>query len=77
MQKVFDVEIDLHLLLAAEEEREGFGAVRARRGPLPMCRVEVDPCYVARSDEIGCINPEFFEVPAERPSFRVFAQVSS
>ena len=53
----------------------GFGAVRARRGPLPMCRVEVDPCYSAREDEIGCINPEFYEVPAERPSFRVFAQV--
>jgi len=77
MQKVFDVEIDLHLLRAAEQEREGYGAVRARRGPLPMCRVEVDPCYVARGDEIGCINPEFYEVPAERPSFRVFAQVSS
>ena len=77
MQKVFDVEIDLHLLRAAEQERWGFGAVRARRGPLPMCRVEVDPCYVARGDEIGCINPEFFEVPAERPSFRVFAQVRS
>ena len=75
MQKVFDVEIDLGLLRAAEEELGGFGAVRARRGPLPMCRVEVDPCYSAREDEIGCINPEFYEVPAERPSFRVFAQV--
>jgi hypothetical protein len=75
MQKVFDVEIDLGLLCAAEEELGGFGAVRARRGPLPMCRVEVDPCYSAREDAIGCINPEFYEVPAERPSFRVFAQV--
>jgi hypothetical protein len=75
MQKVFDVEIDLELLQAAEEELGGFGAVRARRGPLPMCRVEVDACYGARKDEIGCINPEFYEVPAERPSFRVIAQV--
>ena len=77
LQKVFDVEIDLGLLQAAEEELGGFGAVRARRGPLPMCQVEVDPCYLAREDEIGCINPEFYEVPAERPSFRVFAQVRS
>jgi hypothetical protein len=78
MQKVFDVEIDLDLLRAAEaEQKGGFGAVRARRRPLPMCRVEVDPCYVAREDELGCINPEFHELPAERPSFRVFAQVRS
>jgi hypothetical protein len=77
MQKVFDVEIDLDLLRAAEEDENGFGAVLARRGPLPMCRVEVDPCYVAREDELGCINPEFYEVPRERPSFRVFAQVRS
>jgi hypothetical protein len=76
MQKVFDVEIDLDLLLEAEEEG-GFGAIRARRGPLPVCRVEIDPCYTARHDELGCINPEFYEVPAEQPSFRVFAQVRS
>ena len=31
LQKVFDVEIDLELLEAAESERAGFGAVRARR----------------------------------------------
>ncbi len=77
MQKVFDVELDLALLLEAEEERPGFGAVRARRGPLPMCHVEVEPCYTGRHDELGCINPEFYELPTERPSFRVFAQVSS
>ncbi len=75
MQKVFDVEIDLHLLLAAEAAG-GFGAVRARRGPLPMCRVEVDPCYEHRRDELGCVNPEFNELPVGRPTFRVFAQVT-
>src|ERR687898_3217745 len=36
MQKVFDVEIDLGLLLEAEASG-GFGAVRAARRPLPMC----------------------------------------
>jgi hypothetical protein len=76
LQKVFDVELDLDLLRAAESEG-GFGAVRARRGPLPMCRVAVDPCYVSRTDELGCVNPEFYELPAERPSFRIFAQVRS
>ena len=39
MQKVFDVEIDLSILQAAERRRDGFGGVRARRAPLPMCHV--------------------------------------
>jgi hypothetical protein len=76
MQKVYDVEIDLGLLRAAEEKRPGFGAVKAVRKPLPMCRVEVESCYENRADELGCINPEFFELPRERPSFRVFARPS-
>ncbi|MGL6278220.1 MAG: hypothetical protein ACRC50_01520 [Gaiella sp.] len=73
MQGVFDVELDLELVERGERRREGFGAVKARRAPLPMCRVEVAPCYEQRSDEVGCRNPEFFEVPVARPSFRVFA----
>jgi hypothetical protein len=76
LQKVFDVEIDLSLLEAAEEEQGGFGAVRARRAPLPMCEVEVVPCYGSREDELGCRNPEFYELPRERASFRVFARVT-
>lgn len=73
MQKVFDVELDLEQVRALERRREGFGAVRARRAPLPMCRVEVASCYEQRADEVGCRNPEFFELPRERPSFRVIA----
>ena len=76
MQKVFEVEIDLSLLQAAEADGGGFGAVRARRAPLPMCEVEVVPCYGSREDELGCRNPEFYELPRERASFRVFARVS-
>ena len=76
LQKVFDVEIDLSLLQAAESEREGFGAVRARRAPLPMCEVEVVETYTNREDELGCRNPEFHELPRERASFRVFARVT-
>ncbi len=76
MQKVFDVEIDLHLLRAAERRRrDGFGAVKAKRNPLPMCKAEVDSCYESRADELGCVNPEFFELPVGQPTFRVFAQI--
>ena len=77
LQKVYDVEIDLDLLRAAESRRGGFGAVRAVRAPLPMCRVEVSSCYDARADELGCRNPEFHELPVARPSFRVIAQIPS
>ena len=77
MQKVYDVEIDLDMLRAAERRRPGFGAIRAVRRPLPMCKVEVAPCYEGRGDELGCRNPEFHEIPRERPSFRVFAQLTS
>jgi hypothetical protein len=76
MQKVFDVEIDLALLEAAEAERSGFGAVRARRAPLPMCETVVVECYPGRADELGCRNPEFHELPRSRATFRVFATVA-
>jgi hypothetical protein len=72
LQKVFDVEIDLTLLEAAEATRGGFGPVRACRAPLPMCEVEVVETYGQRADELGCRNPEFHELPRERASFRVF-----
>ena len=77
MQKVFEVEIDLELLQEAERRRGGFGAVRTSRSPLPMCDVEVSSCYESKGDELGCVNPEFFELPDGKPSFRVFARVAS
>src|SRR6266511_677967 len=49
MQNVFDVEIEVDLLAAAERTRSGFGAVKAMRQPLPMCTTSVDPCYENRS----------------------------
>jgi hypothetical protein len=75
MQKVYGVEIDLGMLRAAEARRDGFGAVRAVKQPLPMCRSEVEPCYAHRSGELGCVNPEFNELPAGSPTFRVFARL--
>jgi hypothetical protein len=77
MQKVYGVEIDLEMLREAEARREGFGAMRTTRGPLPMCRVEVEECYGSeRSGDIGCVNPEFHELPVGRPTFKVFAQLT-
>ncbi len=75
VQKVFDVEIDLDLMREAEA-KQGFGAIRANRHPLPMCRTEVERCYESRADGLSCVNPEFFELPLDRPTFRVFAQLT-
>jgi hypothetical protein len=77
LQKIYVVEIDADLLQAAERRRPGFGAVKARREPLPICRVEVDRCYEHRHGPLGCVNPEFFELPAGGPTFRVFAKVDA
>src|ERR671928_503013 len=59
MQKVYEVEIDLELLRAAERRRAGFGAIKAKRRPLPMCKADVERTYEQRVEELGCVNPEF------------------
>jgi hypothetical protein len=41
-----------------------------------MCEVDVVATYGNREDDLGCRNPEFYELPRERASFRVFARVS-
>jgi hypothetical protein len=75
MQKIYEAEIDLGMLRMAERRRDGFGAVRAMRVPLPMCRSEIEPCYEHRGGELGCVNPEFKELPAGSPTFRVIARL--
>jgi hypothetical protein len=75
MQKVYDVEIDLDMLRAAEDRKPGFGAIRAMRRPLPMCKAEIERTYESRLDDVGCVNPEFDELPVGEPTFRVFAQI--
>ena len=77
MRKIYEVEIDLDLVRRAERGRDGFGAVSAKRAPLPICRVEVESTYASRSGELGCVNPEFFELPVGEPTFRVFAEISA
>ena len=75
MQNVFDVEIDVDLLAAAERTRSGFGAVKAMRHPLPMCTTAIDQCYETRMDDLGCVNPEFKELPVGAPTFKIFARL--
>jgi hypothetical protein len=75
MQKVYGVEIDLDMLRAAERRRVGFGAIRAVRQPLPMCKAEIESTYTARAQGQPCVNPEFGELPVGEPTFRVFAQI--
>ena len=75
MQKVYAVEIDVDLLEAAER-RGGFGAVRAVRRPLPMCATEIESTYAGRGDALGCVNPEFHELPNGTPNFRIFARIA-
>jgi hypothetical protein len=76
LQKVFTAEIELDMLRAAERRREGFGPVRALRGPLPMCSAAVQETFAQRESELGCVNPEFAELPAGSPTFRVFAHLA-
>jgi len=42
-----------------------------------MCRAEVASCYERRQGSLGCINPEFSELPVGEPAFRVLAVVRS
>ena len=75
MQKVYDVEIDVELLREMEARRAGFGAIKARKLPLPMCKADVERVYESRLEDLGCVNPEFSELPVGRPTFRVIAQL--
>ena len=77
MQKVYDVEIDLGMLREAEAQQPGFGAIRAMRQPIPMCKAEVESTYSSRSEKTGCVNPEFGELSMGEPTFRIFAQLKS
>ena len=75
LERVFTSELDLDLLEAATAG-SGFGALRCAGEPLPICRTDVDRAYARRAGDLGCVNPEFFELPVGRPTFRVFAEVA-
>ncbi len=58
LQGIFAVEIDLEAFRRLQAARPGFGALRAVRPPLPVCRTEIDSAFEHRA--VGaCLNPEF------------------
>lgn len=58
LEGVFDVEIDLEGLRRLQRTRAGFGALRAAREPLPICRSAVERTFAHRADG-ACVNPDF------------------
>jgi hypothetical protein len=55
---VYDVEIDLDGLTRLQRTAAGFGALRASREPLPICRSEVERTFEHRASA-ACVNPDF------------------
>jgi hypothetical protein len=58
MEGVYDVEIDLEGLRRMQRTKAGFGALRAAREPLPICRSEVERTFAHRGPA-PCVNPDF------------------
>ena len=69
LEKVFRVEIDRDLMMAAQRERGGFGALRVSSDPLPICQTAVDLAFAHRENG-PCLNPDF-RYSAPRHSFTV------
>ena len=74
MQKVYEVEIDLDMLRAAEARQARLRCDPRVRRPLPMCSAEIEQTYESRAEDLGCVNPEFSraagrraDVPGVRP----------
>lgn len=66
LEGVYRVEIDLGALRAASRSRAGFGALRAHREPLAICRADVERTFAHRTDE-PCVNPDFLLSAPRRP----------
>ncbi len=58
MEGVYDVEIDLDGFTRLQRTAAGFGALRASREPLPICRSEVERTFEHRAGA-PCVNPDF------------------
>jgi hypothetical protein len=43
-----------------------------------MCQAEIEQTYGSRVDpDLGCVNPEFSELPVGEPTFRVIARITA
>lgn len=58
LEGVYRAEIDLERFRALQRTKAGFGALRAVREPLPICRAEVERTFEHRGDG-PCVNPDF------------------
>ena len=58
LEGVYRVEIDLEGLRRLQRTAAGFGALRAAREPLPMCRSSIEHTFEQRAQE-PCVNPDF------------------
>jgi hypothetical protein len=58
LEGVFGVEVDLDRLRRLQRTAAGFGALRATREPLPMCRSAVERTFEHRGSG-PCVNPDF------------------
>jgi hypothetical protein len=65
LNKVFRVEIDMAVFHEAERTRLGFGGVKMTGAPLPQCKTAVERAYDGHSDAFTCVNPRFFDDPAQ------------
>jgi hypothetical protein len=68
LNKVFKVEIDVELFRQAERTRHGFGGVKLTGAPLTRCRTSVERAYHGCGDAFECVNPRFFDAPADDAS---------
>lgn len=66
LARVYEVEIDLDAFRRLERTKGGFGALRAMREPLPVCRTEIERTFEHR-DHGACVNPDFLLSAPHRP----------
>lgn len=64
MEGVYRVEIDLERFRRMQRSAAGFGALRASREPLPICRSSVERTFEHRCAS-ACVNPDFLLSGAE------------
>jgi hypothetical protein len=69
MNKVFRVEIDMAVFNDAERTRQGFGGVKMSGMPIAQCRTSVERAYDGVGSPFECVNPGFFDDPAEAAGF--------
>ena len=73
LQKVFDAEIDVEIFKHAERTRAGYGGVKAKREPLPMCPFSVERSYEGVGAAFDCVNPRFYDAADGDPGgYRAF-----